>query len=96
MISVAKSRASLTAGGLETSGGWMPSVYYDVDALTCYWRRGVIRLLRGSLRAGRLATESSPQAIEEKLIQQENRWWKGKANAVAPLKVLQFHFRRDS
>jgi hypothetical protein len=42
----------VTAGGLKTSGGRMPSVYYDIDALTCYWRGGVIRLLRTSLRAG--------------------------------------------
>ena len=62
----------VTAGGLETSGGWMPSVYYDVDALNCYWRRGVIRLLRASLRAGRLVTELAAQAVEEKPIQQEN------------------------
>ena len=41
----------LTAGGLDTSGEWLPSVYYDVDALTHYWRKGVIRLLRARLRS---------------------------------------------
>jgi hypothetical protein len=72
----------VTAGGLETSGGWMPSVYYDVDALTCYWRRGVIRLLRASLRAGRLVTELPAHAVEEKLVQQENRWWSVKLQSL--------------
>jgi hypothetical protein len=72
----------VTAGGLETSGGWMPSVYYYVDALTCYWRRGVIRLLRASLRAGCLATELPAQAVEEILIQQENRWWSVKLQSL--------------
>jgi hypothetical protein len=72
----------VTAGGLETSGGWMPGVYYDVDALTRYWRRGVIRLLRANLRAGRLITELPAQAVEEKLIQQENRWWSVKLQSL--------------
>jgi hypothetical protein len=58
----------VTAGGLETSGGWMPSVYYDVDALNCYWRRSVIRLLRASLRAGRLVTlDTSNKATLDEL-----------------------------
>jgi hypothetical protein len=72
----------VTAGGLKTSGDWVPSVYYDIDALTRYWRRGVIRLLRASLRAGRLITESPAQAIEEQLIHQENRWWSVKLQSL--------------
>src|SRR5262249_4563564 len=42
----------ITAGGLEASGRWRSSVYLDVDALTHYWRKGVIRLLRANLRVG--------------------------------------------
>ena len=72
----------VTAGGLETSGGWIPSVYYDVGALTCYWRRGVIRLLRAGLRVGCLVTEVPAQAVEEQLIQQENRWWSVKLQSL--------------
>ena len=72
----------VTAGGLETSGGWMPSVYYDVDALTRYWRRGVIRLLRASLRAGCIVSELPAHAIEETLVQQENRWWNAKLQSL--------------
>lgn len=72
----------VTAGGLETSGRWVSSVYYDVDALTHHWRRGVIRLLRASLRAGLIITDVPPQVIEEKLVQQENRWWSVKVQSL--------------
>jgi hypothetical protein len=53
-----------------------------VEALTRYWRRGVIRLLRASLRAGLLVTELPVDAVEEKLIQQENRWWNVKLQSL--------------
>lgn len=76
----------VTAGGLETSGGWMASIFYDVGALTHYWRRGVIRLLRAGLRAGRLATELPTQAVEETLMQQENRWWSVKLQSLGSKK----------
>jgi hypothetical protein len=72
----------VTAGGLETSGSWISSIYYDVDALTSYWRKGVIRLLRSSPRAGHLVAELPAQTLEEILIQQENRWWSVKLQSL--------------
>ena len=72
----------VTAGGLKTSGDWVPSVYYDIDSLTRYWRKGVIRLLRAGLRAGRLITELPAQAFEEQLNHQENRWWSVKLQSL--------------
>jgi len=72
----------LTAGGLDISGRWLPSVYYDVDALTHYWRRGVIRLLRASLRTGRLLTDMPSEKVEEEFLRQENRWWSVKLQSL--------------
>ena len=72
----------VTAGGLETSGTWRPSVYYDVDALTRYWRKGVIRLLRASVRAGRLVTQLPAEHVEQTLLRQENRWWSVKLQSL--------------
>ncbi len=65
----------VTAGGLELSGRWRSTVYYDVDALTDYWRKAVIRVLRASLQAGMLSTNLSAERVEATLSQQENRWW---------------------
>jgi len=72
----------VTAGGLETSGRWRSSVYYDVDALTYYWRKGVIRLLRASLRAGTLLTDLPADQIEASFFRQENRWWSVKLQSL--------------
>jgi hypothetical protein len=72
----------VTAGGLEVSGAWRSSVFYDVGGLTHYWRKGVIRLLRTSLRAGRLATHLPTEQIEETLLRQENRWWSVKLQSL--------------
>jgi hypothetical protein len=72
----------LTAGGLETSGRWLPSVYYDVEALTHYWRRGVVRLLRASLHAGRLLTDTPAEQVEQEILRQENRWWSVKLQSL--------------
>jgi hypothetical protein len=65
----------VTAGGLELSGTWRATVYYDVDALTHHWRQGVIRVLRASLRAGMLSTILRAEQVEATLSTQENRWW---------------------
>src|ERR1019366_6474698 len=72
----------VTAGGLETSGRWLSSVYYDVDALTKYWSRGVIRLLRASFRTGRLATNMRAEQVEQEFLRQENRWWSVKLQSL--------------
>lgn len=72
----------VTAGGLETSGRWRSSVYFDVDALTRYWRKGVIRLLRASLRSGTLGTNLSAEQVEATLRTQENRWWSVKLQSL--------------
>ena len=65
----------VTAGGLELSGSWRATAYYDVDALTHYWRRAVIRVLRASSRAGMLSTILPDEQVEAMLSAQENRWW---------------------
>jgi Putative transposase/Transposase zinc-binding domain len=72
----------VTAGGLETSGMWRSSVYYDVDVLTYYWRKGVIRLLRASLRAGTLQADLPADQVEAMLFRQENRWWSVKLQSL--------------
>jgi hypothetical protein len=72
----------VTAGGLEPSGVWRSSVYYDVDALTHYWRKAIIRLLRGSLRVGTLHTDLPTEQVEEMLLRQENRWWSVKLQSL--------------
>jgi hypothetical protein len=72
----------VTAGGLELSGKWRAGVYYDRDALTHYWRKGVIRLLRASLRTGKLPTELPTEQVDATLIQQENRWWSVKLQSL--------------
>ena len=72
----------LTAGGLDTSGGWLPGVYYDVNALTHYWRKGVIRLLRARLRTGKLLTELPDEQVEQEFLRQENRWWSVKLQSL--------------
>ncbi len=72
----------VTAGGLETSGRWRSSVYFDVDALTHYWRKGVIRLLRACLRSGTLGTDLPAEQIEATLRTHENRWWSLKLQSL--------------
>jgi Putative transposase/Transposase zinc-binding domain len=65
----------VTAGGLELSGKWRATVYYNVDALTHYWRKGVIGLLRASLRMGMLSSSPLAEQVEATLRNQEKRWW---------------------
>jgi hypothetical protein len=72
----------VTAGGLEVSGTWRSSIYYDVDALTVYWRKGVIRLLRTSLRNGMLPSGLQTAQIEDLLARQEHRWWSVKLQSL--------------
>lgn len=72
----------VTAGGLEPSGKWRSSVYLDVDALMRCWRKGVIRLLRASLRFGMLGTDLAAEQIEARLCTQENRWWSVKLQSL--------------
>ena len=72
----------VTAGGLEASGRWRSSVYFDVDALTRYWRKGVIRVLRASLRSGTLGTDLPAEQVAAMLRTQENRWWSVKLQSL--------------
>jgi hypothetical protein len=72
----------VTAGGLETSGTWRSSVYYDVDALTHYWRKGVIRLLRTSFRIGTIRADLPAEQVEETLVREESRWWSVKLQSL--------------
>lgn len=72
----------VTAGGLELSGRWRASVYYDVDVLTHYWRRAVIRVLRASLRAGMLSSNLPAEQVNATLSNQENRWWSVKLQSL--------------
>ena len=72
----------VTAGGLEMSGKWRSSVYYEVDSLTHYWRKGIIQLLRASLRAGTLHTDLPAKKVEETLLREENRWWSVKLQSL--------------
>lgn len=65
----------VTAGGLQPSGTWIPSVYYDQDWLSEQWRRSVVQLLRAALRAGILQSKMTAEEIEEMLASQEKRWW---------------------
>jgi hypothetical protein len=65
----------VTAGGLQASGKWVSSVYYDQDWLSEQWRRSVVRLLRAALRAGILQSETTAEELEEMLARQEERWW---------------------
>lgn len=72
----------VTSGGLETSGTWRSTVYYNREELTNYWRRGVIRLLRAGLRTGVLHTDLPAEEVEAVLYQQENRWWSLKVQSL--------------
>ena len=65
----------VTAGGLQASGHWVPSVYYDDKALMKAWRASVIKLLRRALRAGQLNTGMSIAELEAILARQEERTW---------------------
>jgi hypothetical protein len=72
----------VTAGGLEPSGKWRSSAYFNVDALMRYWRRGVIRLLRANLRYGMLGNHLAAEQVEARLRTQENRWWSVKLQSL--------------
>ena len=72
----------VTAGGLQSSGTWASSVYYDQDWLTEYWRKSVIKLLRAALQARLLRTEMATDQVEAILAQQENRWWSVKVQSL--------------
>ncbi len=72
----------VTAGGLELSGRWRATVYYDVDALTHYWRKAVIRVLRASLQAGMLSSNLPAEQVNATLSSQENRWWSVKLQSL--------------
>jgi hypothetical protein len=72
----------VTAGGLQSSGTWASSVYYDQDWLTEYWRKSVIELLRAALQARLLHTEMAADQVEAVLAQQENRWWSVKVQSL--------------
>jgi Putative transposase/Transposase zinc-binding domain len=65
----------VTAGGLQASGQWVPSVYYDDRALMKAWRASVIKLLREALKAGQLNTGMSFAEVEAILARQEERTW---------------------
>ena len=72
----------VTAGGMQGSGGWRDSISYDRKALTQYWRKGVIRVLRIALRAGIVNPDSSQINVEEMIAAQERRWWSVKLQSV--------------
>lgn len=65
----------VTAGGRQSSGAWISSMYYDRERLTALWRRGVIQLLRAAMQEGLLESEVSSDNLEAILAEQETRWW---------------------
>src|SRR5215472_12921002 len=65
----------VTAGGLQASGTWVASVYFDQAWLTEQWRHSVIQLLRSALRAGTLCTEMTAEQVEAIPASWEKRWW---------------------
>jgi hypothetical protein len=80
----------VTAGGLDASGAWVPSLYYDVKVLTEYWRKGVIRLLRACFRNRLIVSGQPSEQIEVILVRQEQRWWSVKVQSF----VSRDHFLR--
>lgn len=64
------------------SGAWRSSIFYDVDSQTHYWRKGVIRLLRASLRAGTLHADLPAEQLEAMLLREEHRWWSVKLQSL--------------
>jgi len=65
----------VTAGGWQSSGAWISSIYYDPQWLTSLWRRGVVQLLRAAMQAGLLGTEIGADVLGAILAEQERRWW---------------------
>jgi hypothetical protein len=66
----------VTGGGLhESSGIWVPRVYYDHDRLMKAWRKAVIALLRAALRAGQLRAELTADQTGDLLTHLEKCWW---------------------
>lgn len=66
----------VTAGALSRlSGSWVPTAYYERDALLTGWRKAIIKLLRTALRIGQLVSGLMVDEIEAILSEQENRWW---------------------
>ena len=67
----------VTAGGLhESSEVWVAGIFYNGDSLMRSWQRAVIAILRAAVRAGQLATRTSPDQLEDLLHQQETRSWR--------------------
>ena len=64
----------VTAGGLQVSGRWVPTVFYDGHSLMKAWRSGVLKLLRTALRAGQLHKRVTADQVKATLIREE-RWW---------------------
>ena len=65
----------VTAGGLQASGRWSWSVYYQQDPLMECWRRAVISLLRSALQTGLLKTELMADQVEKIFAEKEECWW---------------------
>src|SRR5262249_35856575 len=65
----------VTAGGLNSTGAWGKSVFYDQDWLTSHWRSGVIRLLRAATACNLLATNLNKVEVVSLLARQASRWW---------------------
>ena len=64
----------VTSGGLQGSGQWLSSIFYDNESLMKAWRGGTLDLLRTASRAGQLRTKMSNDQVMEVLVQEE-RWW---------------------
>jgi hypothetical protein len=66
----------VTGGGWhESSGTWVPRVYYDRDRLMKAWRKALIALLRAALRAGQLRRELAADQMGDLLTHLERCWW---------------------
>ena len=66
----------VTGGGLRgVYDIWVSGVYYDPDLLMKSWRKAVVALLRGALRAGQLCTELTVDLMEDLLTHFAKCWW---------------------
>lgn len=66
----------VSAGGLrESSGCWVPSVFWDQNRLMKFWRGAVIKLLHTAHCEGLLRSELTPDQVTVMLMEQANRWW---------------------
>lgn len=72
----------VTSAGLDPSGNWHNRVYFDVQPLTHYWRKGVIQLLRAGFHSGVISTEASAGEVDALLMKQEQRWWNVKVQLL--------------